>query len=266
MNSLLPLESSSLFSEVAGLPLHPLIVHVAVVVLPLSALAVVVLAFRRRWAERYGWLAVAGVAVGTVAAFVAKESGQALAERVGDPGIHASYGDVLPWIALALLVGSTVWMLGVQRGSRSGGGNGLRLAAGAVAAVVALVVIGLTLLVGHSGAEAVWGTTMSAPVPGRSASPAPTRPGTPTATPSGSTTPGTYTMADVAAHADASSCWAAIDGNVYDLTAWIAKHPGGPDHILALCGTDATSAFHQQHDDQQRPASELAGFQIGSLG
>ena len=72
-------------------------------------------------------------------------------------------------------------------------------------------------------------------------------------------------MADVTKHADASSCWAAIDGKVYDLTAWINQHPGGPERIRALCGTDATSAFTAQHGGQARPEKELATFQIGTL-
>ena len=55
------------------------------------------------------------------------------------------------------------------------------------------------------------------------------------------------------------------DGNVYDLTQWISRHPGGPDKIIPLCGTDATSAFHNQHDDQARPNNQLATFKVGTL-
>ena len=77
---------------------------------------------------------------------------------------------------------------------------------------------------------------------------------------------GTYSMADVATHGDASSCWAAIDGKVYDLTSWIDRHPGGPDRILSLCGTDGTAAFTQQHGTQTRPNEMLASFYLGPLG
>ena len=69
---------------------------------------------------------------------------------------------------------------------------------------------------------------------------------------------GSYTMTDVAAHSTPSSCWAAIEGNVYDLSAWISQHPGGPEAIESLCGTDATAAFEAQHGGQRAPAEALA--------
>ncbi len=74
-----------------------------------------------------------------------------------------------------------------------------------------------------------------------------------------------YALADVAKHNSASSCWTAINGNVYDVTSWINQHPGGPEAILSLCGTDGSSAFNTQHGGQRRPASELASFRIGPL-
>lgn len=80
-----------------------------------------------------------------------------------------------------------------------------------------------------------------------------------------STTGAGYTLADVAQHNNASNCWSAINGNVYDLTNWIYQHPGGPEHILAICGTDGSAAFNAQHGGQSAPAQELAQFYIGPL-
>lgn len=74
-----------------------------------------------------------------------------------------------------------------------------------------------------------------------------------------------YTLSDVAKHSSASSCWAAINGNVYDLTHWINQHPGGSGAILSLCGTDGSAAFNAQHGGQGRPEQELANFYIGKL-
>jgi cytochrome b involved in lipid metabolism len=76
---------------------------------------------------------------------------------------------------------------------------------------------------------------------------------------------GTYTLAQVATHKDATSCYAVVRGSVYDLTTWIQKHPGGPQRILSMCGKDATSAFEGQHGGQPRPENELDGFKIGTL-
>jgi len=72
-------------------------------------------------------------------------------------------------------------------------------------------------------------------------------------------------MAQVAQHNNASSCWSAINGKVYDLTSWINQHPGGPEHILGICGSDGSAAFNTQHGGQERPESILEQFYIGEL-
>lgn len=77
--------------------------------------------------------------------------------------------------------------------------------------------------------------------------------------------PGTYTLADVALHNSAASCWSAVNSGVYDLTPFVNQHPGGSGAILSLCGIDGSAAFNDQHGGQRRPANELVGFQIGTL-
>ena len=79
------------------------------------------------------------------------------------------------------------------------------------------------------------------------------------------TTPSGYTMAIVATHSNATSCWTVVNGNVYDLTKWIDQHPGGSEAILSICGKDGSAAFNDQHGGQRRPANELAGFELGPL-
>jgi hypothetical protein len=54
-------------------------------------------------------------------------------------------------------------------------------------------------------------------------------------------------------------------GVVYDLTAWINRHPGGDKNILSLCGLDGTAAYNSVHAGQSKPANVLAGFEIGLL-
>jgi cytochrome b involved in lipid metabolism len=75
--------------------------------------------------------------------------------------------------------------------------------------------------------------------------------------------PSGYTMAEVAKHNSASSCWTAINGKVYDVTNWISQHPGGQQAILSICGLDGSAAFNNQHSGQSRPANELTAFYIG---
>ena len=74
-----------------------------------------------------------------------------------------------------------------------------------------------------------------------------------------------YTMAKVKENNSATSCWSAINGNVYNLTQWINSHPGRPAPILGLCGTDGTSSFNARHRGQASPTSILAGYLLGPL-
>ncbi|MEM4461037.1 MAG: cytochrome b5-like heme/steroid binding domain-containing protein, partial [Nanopusillaceae archaeon] len=74
-----------------------------------------------------------------------------------------------------------------------------------------------------------------------------------------------YTMEEVAKHNSRESCWTVIRGEVYDLTQWIDKHPGGADKILALCGKDGTKAFEKKHGGQEKPEKALEQFEIGKL-
>lgn len=75
----------------------------------------------------------------------------------------------------------------------------------------------------------------------------------------------TYTLAEVATHKDATSCWTTISGKVYDVTAFIGRHPGGEKAILSICGKDGSSVFMNQHDGQRRPEQELTKLLIGTL-
>jgi uncharacterized membrane protein len=283
------------FDLVAGLPMHPLVVHVAVVILPLSALALIALVLVPRLRRPFGWLTLAGLAAGAVAAYVAKESGEALADRVGLPTEHADYGTVLPVLAVILLLVAAGWYVLQRRdAARQAGSSPATIIAGIAAILLAVATTVLTVLVGHTGATAAWSDVVGSTSTSTSTSTAATASAatpTPVPTTSGGTgassgaaatsTPqplssggspnsrhdpkGIFTLPEVATHADQSSCWAAIDAKVYDLTGWINRHPGGPSRILALCGTDATAAFNAQHGGQARPKAELATFAIGRL-
>ena len=128
-----------------------------------------------------------------------------------------------------------------------------------------LILAPLTLiLLAACSSAATPSTPASAPA---SSAAAPATAISPPSSPSSSATNAStsYTLSDVAKHDTAEDCWAAIDGGVYDLTSWISRHPGGPDKIEPLCGTDATQKFRTQHDSQQRPNNQLANFRIGDL-
>ena len=249
-----------------GLPLHPLVVHAPVVLIPLSALALVLLIFVRKWRPHYAWLAVAGLVVGTLGAVAAVLTGNAFAETIGLPARHATLGTILVWTAAALSVSAIVWWL-LQHQERDNEQESRIVWASSIVTVVLVVAtLIFTVLTGHSGAEEAWGGTTS-----QSESTAvEDEKGTvedEQAAESQSASPATtFTAAQVAQNSDATSCWASVDGSVYDLTEWISEHPGGSREIEALCGTDATAAFQRQHGSNAEAQRELAGFKIGELG
>ena len=109
------------------------------------------------------------------------------------------------------------------------------------------------------GDREIFGEVLRGPAPTPIATPAASATPTPAATTSG------YTMAQVSANNSAKSCWAVIEGSVYNLTNWINSHPGGSGAILSLCGTEATSSFKAQHANQSRPTSRLSGYLLGPL-
>jgi len=105
-----------------------------------------------------------------------------------------------------------------------------------------------------------------------SATPTPSQSATQSATPSKSVTPSAtaaltkLTLDEVKKHDSATSCWSIVYGNVFDLTKWISKHPGGATVIRAICGKDGTSSFEGQHAGQGKPANQLSNYFIGKLG
>ena len=101
-----------MFDLVNGIPLHPLVVHAVVVLLPLATLGTLAIALRPRWRTRYGPLVVAAALVAAVLCPVATSSGEELQKRVGNPGEHADLGEALIWFAIPLVVLSAalVWL------------------------------------------------------------------------------------------------------------------------------------------------------------
>lgn len=127
--------------------------------------------------------------------------------------------------------------------------------------IIAIIVIGgIALLVNAKPASTPYNnSTPSVGDEGANTQP------TGTTTPIVSSTTKTFTLADIAAHPDATSCYTAIRGNVYDLTAWISEHPGGSNQILKICGKDGSAAFTKVHSGDMQPEKMLATFQIGIL-
>jgi hypothetical protein len=155
------------FDTVFGLPVHALVVHAVVVLLPLVAVATVWWSARSSAARRTGWLVVASDAAVTVVTWVAAQSGEALQRRLGGHVAlaHGELARALPWMALALTVAAVLVQLTrddpappgqALPGSRLPGPRLPGRVTAPLVAVVALVVVVWTIRVGHSGATAVW--------------------------------------------------------------------------------------------------------------
>ncbi|KAH7141869.1 FMN-dependent dehydrogenase-domain-containing protein [Dactylonectria macrodidyma] len=54
-------------------------------------------------------------------------------------------------------------------------------------------------------------------------------------------------IAEVEKHNSRESCWVVIDGNVFDVTEFLNRHPGGSNVILRRAGMDATEEYEQVH-------------------
>jgi hypothetical protein len=164
-----------MFEEVLGIPAHPLLVHAAVVFVPLQALTAVVYAFVPSWRARMGWAALSLAVVGPVAAWFAKLSGEAFRDRQVSNGAsgpfldrideHSGFGSTTAWVTIALGVLTILLFLRGRAGDGAQETTGaqtttagvvigwvLRLAI-AAAAAAALYYIFRT---GDTGAHLVW--------------------------------------------------------------------------------------------------------------
>ncbi len=148
------MHDASIFGTVVGLPLHPLVVHGVVVLLPLMTLVTAVVAWRR-WGQRVAWAVVVADASVLALALVARTSGQDLqaVRPVSDAVLaHARLGDVLPWFALGVLAAAVALLPRAQ--------GRLRWLGLALCVLAGVPAIWWTVRTGHSGAVAVWGNVV----------------------------------------------------------------------------------------------------------
>lgn len=152
-----------MFDTITGLPVHALVVHAVVILVPLSALGVVAIAVVPKWRTRYGALVLAVTTAGLATVPVATRSGRQLRDRIDAGGVvkdqienHVEWGERVLWPTLALWVLTVALVLLTRRG-----GTGRAVMVVAVLAVVAAGVAGGTVAkAGHLGSTAVWSCTI----------------------------------------------------------------------------------------------------------
>jgi uncharacterized membrane protein len=146
-------------SKLFGLPAHPLLVHVPIVLLPLVALATLAMAVVPAWRQRFGWIVVGLAVAALVGVQLALGSGEALEPHVQRTAVlhrHTELAGSLRPLALVLLV----LVLALVLLDRHRPGPRWVVPVVAVAAVLSGAVTTYRLAeVGHNGARASWGDT-----------------------------------------------------------------------------------------------------------
>lgn len=161
--------------EIAGLPAHPLLVHVPVVMIPLTLVAAVVAVAWPRARRAASLTALGTAAVGFLGAQLATMSGQELEERVVETALverHAELGEATRTLAFVMLVAAAAYAARAWSGSLPVPGSARMrslLTPRAVGAVLAVALLASALATttvaveaGHDGAKAAWGDVPSA--------------------------------------------------------------------------------------------------------
>ncbi len=155
--------------EIGGLPLHPLVVHGAVVFTPLAALALIVFAILPRYRYLTRWPAAILAVIAFGAVWAARITGQSMLDANPDLAqlvqTHMDRAKLLSLVMILFLVVAliSVWSLGGTTGFVSGrGAQESRVVAldkvlPAVVVIVSLAVLGLVIAAGDAGSRAVWG-------------------------------------------------------------------------------------------------------------
>ena len=152
-----------MFDTIFGLPVHALVLHVVVVLVPLAAAGVVAIAAVPRWRARFGVLVIAIATAGLAAVPVATRSGGKLEHRLGASGVvakqinhHQLWGQRVIWPTLAMWLLVVVLVLMDRQGRQ---GTAVKVVAG-LAVLAAVAAAAAVTITGHLGSTAVWSCTI----------------------------------------------------------------------------------------------------------
>lgn len=148
--------------EIMGLPLHPLVVHAVVVLVPLSAIGGIVISAWGAARKRYGWLTVAFALAAAGSTFVAQQAGEALYASLPHHSEamerHMSLGGGLLLWVIILFFGTAAVMVAQRLIDQQNPRGRIVLIVGGVITVAAAVISLVQVVrIGHSGSAAVWG-------------------------------------------------------------------------------------------------------------
>ncbi|MEU8166971.1 DUF2231 domain-containing protein [Micromonospora sp. NPDC049004] len=158
-----------MFEEFLGIPAHPLVLHAAVVFVPLLALLTIAYALVAPIRPHTRWV-LGLLAVGApVAALLAKLTGDAFFARMRSANrvtpefvpkleAHQDFGDLTLYAAIGLGVVALalVWFVAPRGAEGARAGRALTLALQVLSVVAAGIAVYYVVRTGDSGAKAVW--------------------------------------------------------------------------------------------------------------
>ncbi len=242
-----------------GLPIHPLINHGVAVLVPLAAIGALLVILIPKIRVTYSPLVLVTILLATVSTFIATESGEALSERVGLPNAHATQGERLSYVVLAFAFLFSAWFAGERLDRiRNIFPKLFKTALKIFITITASLSFVLTIMVGHSGAEATWKDRISQTQGAELVETGPKA-----SAPAGTIN---LSISEIKTHNSKTDCWSIVNGNVYSLTSYVKNHPGGEAVLANICGKDGSKAFANQHNSQSKPNNVLKSFLLGSLG
>jgi ethanolamine transporter EutH len=152
-----------------GLPIHALIVHFVVVVVPVAALCLALSMFWPAARRRLGIVTPLVALAALISVPIATQAGEALEEQVSETALseaHVHMGeDLLPWSIAVFVVAvlQWVWFRYFTEDGKFAGRVGSRAVRTTITIVLAVAVVTVILgsvitviVIGESGARAVW--------------------------------------------------------------------------------------------------------------
>jgi hypothetical protein len=176
-------QGGPVFEEFTGIPMHPLLVHAAVVFVPLLAVAAIAYAFVPFLRSHLRWVLAGLALIAPGAAWFARLSGEAFFDRGVERGDitegfvsvieeHQNFGNMTAYYstALGVLTLVLVYLVAPRRAAAAGSGAGALEAGGpawrsspvvrwivaVLVAVIGVISIYYVVRTGDSGAHAVW--------------------------------------------------------------------------------------------------------------
>lgn len=231
------------WAEVGSLPAHPLIVHSVVVAVPLISLLLIIGILKRDFLKKFYFQIIIALTVMNITVLAAKSSGDSLSAAVGLPEFHAEWGNNLVPIVMAQLLIFIVF-IGLSKFKK------LHIASLAMSVLMGLTsasAIGLTYIVGHSGAESVWKYKYTNAQGARYS------------------VDNVFSREEISTHNSVNDCWTIVGKNVYDVSSFVNRHPAGSQAIKEMCGRDASEEFLGEHQGQKEPEKWLQTLKVGTL-